>query len=1362
MKLDEQLVGRTVDGILITGFIGAGGMGEAFRGVQKDLKRDVCIKFLKQAHLSDKETIYRFRREARALARLRHKHIISCYSVGVLDRVYPYIVTEFVTGKSLRQVLEDGPLEPGRAIRVVKELCEALSFIHDHGLIHRDVKPENIMLTNLDEKETVKLLDFGLVGKTSTNAFEGTLTDPSALIGTVNYMPPEAFMGKGAERGQDVYAVGCVLHELLTGEIPFFADNPIAVMHRHFNDALPPLPSKIFQHPGISSVLDAIVEKATAVDPKERFASCAEITELLNLLLENPSADHSDALLSAKRPAPASSAFFSKRMRFACVLLAGALMTISAFAVLKLQTTSKSAHEAHQVDKYDTSSLKILSSDYRKLSNTWTGKDSFTFEQTNQALIDTKRCIDMTLDLAKKYSPASSSLLTPAGAVELRSICASMAEVSEKAGHLVPLDLMKQAQCDLLASFGYFSQALSVLRDDELIRQFKDVHRYRSDDLRALHYFILSKPTGPSTEGDLRILRIAAPYYVILRSQPEYFARFLGRFGEIGATDDLVPRLAEIGELKKTARRSDNERLLTELVDIEVRSKRPAKAREMLTLYLKAHPQPNSLDVNEIRLGRQIAEYVSFETGIQWLRTISRQASRRQNTTAYCNAEIPIATVMLHHSGKDAAREYLHKIIQSSEFKHVILCSEGGLTPDASADTVMPLVRLLSETGDFQTCSKLMAQVVKTMRSKAEDMPESSDSAVNMRAAEDLLIDSLWNNGEREAARREIKAILARHHPRGSKMVSNRRLWPIRVASDTLMKDPRKSDAPKQDEDTSLSRRLKWSAWFRDRKQVNDTLSLCNETLKAAPQDFPDKIVQSGEWAVSSRVAESILQWALTEQQPIDTAVLNSLTHNLSVHLQRMLAAKRAWNLKDFDLFEAWLDLLRLVPSRDGTPGKDTTKILEEMLTRCQKHQHLARFLLLQRLIPAHADSKDLSKVRRIPGELAEARACVEAVSQTPSLAQFSSPLVQRLAWIETILHHVEEAKQTNVRLANDLLTQDRRIESAQAVVRASDCACADGRFRNALRSLERASALNFDSREFDCFIKAKLAWIYAKAGQPQELSSIVDYLMVDARLRRPQSVDEVKTTAELMYSTAYALSNNQKSVHHIELLLACTQNEPALHMGAYVMLANQLMLSKDYKKALSVVTGDLRPLITEKLLKGQYRESYDQYRELLGSIYQRLNRPQDAEVELKSSLNDRNSLWNRLRRLRKLADAQIDLGNLKEARANICLAKETLESLYAENDASTKRVEKPGTAIVLAVYSRLLRAEHKNTEADLFAGKAIALLKSESTKSVREEAVYVMRKLAKDFAPGTQTRQELDDIEEYLGKPYSLEPGKA
>lgn len=1357
VKLDEQLVGRTVDGILITGFIGAGGMGVAFRGVQKDLKREVCIKFMKQEHLSDKESVYRFRREARALARLRHKHIVSCYSVGVLDRVYPYIVTEFVTGKSLRQVLEDGPLELERAIRIVKEVCEALSYIHSHGLIHRDVKPENIMLTNSDEQETVKLLDFGLVGKTSTSTLEGTLTDPRSLIGTVNYMPPEAFMGKGAERGQDVYAVGCVLHELLTGSIPFLADNPIAVMHRHFNEQLPPLPAK-FKHPGVRNVLDAIVEKATAVDPNERFGSCAEISELLNLLLENPGADHTGALLlNIKRSARPSRKFFSNRMRFAGVIVAGALVVLTSFAILKTQTTSKSAQKAHQANEYDISSLKTLSSNYRKLCTTWAGKDSLTFEQTNKALIDTKRCIDTTLDLAKKNSPASLSLLTPAGAAEIGSICASMAEVA-KCGHLVPLDLMKQAQGDLLSSFGYFSQALSVLREDKLLRQFKDVRRYNAEDLRALHDFVLSRPAGPSANRQLACLRTAAPYYGLLRSQPELFAQFIRKLDENQATDDLVPRLVEISESNKTSRRSENELLLAELVDIEVRSKRQAKARELLRLYLKTYPEPNSIDGTEIRIGRQIAEYLNFEAGVQWLATIARQASRKKNFVTYCTAEIATATVMLHHSGKDPARKYLHRLINSAEFKHVHLASDDGTTLESSAEVVMPLVALLSETGDFQTCSRLMAQAAKTARSRAEDMPESSAPATSMRSAEDVFVDSLWKNGEREAARREIKTIIARHHPSGNKMVSDRELWPLRVSSRTLMKDPKEIDAPIKDEDTSQFRRLKWSIWFRDRKQLNDTIALYNETLKTAPQDYSKNILKNKDWEVSSRVAESALQLAAVDRKPIDSALLDSLTHNVSVHLQRMLASNRAWNLKDFELFDASLDLLRSIPSSDGTPGKNTTRFLEEMLSRCEKDQYLARFLLLQRLIPVHADSKDLSTVRRIPSELAAARECVDAVSQTPSLAQFSSPLLLKLAWIEAILRYFEQAKETNLKAANDLLTNDRRVEAAQAWIRASECASAQGHHLEALTFLERASALNFDSHEFDCFVKTKLALIYAKAAQPQKLRPILDYLTVDARLRRPQAVEDVKKTSESMYSVVYALDNNQKSVHHLERLLACTQKEPVQRISAYATLANQFMQARDYEKALAVTTRDLKPLITEELGKVQYAEACDYYRELLGSIYQRLNRPQDAEVELKLSLKGRNALWSRVRRLRKLADAQIDLGKLRDARTNICSAKETLESLYSEDDASTEHVDRPSTAINLAVYSRLLRAEHKNTEADLFGGKAIHLLKSEATKTFREEAAYVVRQLARDFAPGTPERQELDNIEKELGKPYSLE----
>lgn len=1371
MKLHEQLIGRTVDGILITGFIGAGGMGEAFRGVQKDLKREVCIKFMKQEYLSDKESIYRFRREARALARLRHKNIISCFSVGVLDKVSPYIVTEFITGKSLRQVLEDGPLEMGRALRVVKELCDALNFVHNHGLIHRDVKPENIILTSLEEGETVKLLDFGLVGKTFANNLEGTLTDPSALIGTANYMPPEAFMGKGAERGQDVYAVGCVLHELLTGELPFSADTPIAVMHRHFNDPLPALPTTI-KPLVLRSVLDAIVAKSTAVDPTERFESCAEISELLTLLLEKPDADHTGALLvRAQKPArPARGAVFSQRIRLAVMLLAGALVILTAFAIVKTQTISMSEQNAHQKEAYDISSLKALASNYRKLCSTWSGKVSLTFEQTNQALLETKRCIEMTRDLARKNSPASLMLITPAGSAEIRSISSSIAELGKTAGPLVSLDLMKRAQSELLASFGFFAQALSVLRDDQPVLQFNDAHRYNAEDLRVLQNFVLSTQSGPTSDWLLSCLRVAAPYYFLLRPQPDLFFQFVRKLNEREGIDELVPGLVEISELSKATRRSEYERLLIELVDIEVRSKRTDKAAEVLKQYLKTYRQPNSIDFAEIRIGRQIAENVNFDAGTKWLGIISRRAVRKQNLVAYCDSEVAKAGVLLHHSGKDSAAQSLHKLIRSPEFKRVLLHSGTGITVESSAQVVMPLVRLLSETGDFASCSHLMAQVTKAARGRAEGMPENSDSAVQLRSAEDLFVDSLWNNGEREAARREIKAIIARRHPGGNTMVSDRELWPLRVSSRTLLKDSKKIVAPVQNKNTSLARRLKWSIWFRDRKQVNDTIALSNDALKTAQQDFSGKTSPGSEWAVSSRVADSALQMAVDEQSPIDAVLLESLMHNVSFRAQQMVAADRAWQLEDCELFEALLDILRFAPSRGGvrgknTPGSDTTNnyaigVMEDLLARCNRDQYAARFLLLRRVIPAHADSEDLSIVRLVPGEVAAARKCVESVSQQPSSAHCSSLLLQRFVLLPIGLRYGEDSKEALLQVANDLLAQDRRIESAQAWVSASDVASSAGELFEAKSFLERASAIYFEGHDFDSFTKLKMAWIYARAGQPEKVRPIIDYLMLDARLRRPSWLTELKRTAESIYSLAYSLDNNQESVRHIETLLACTQKAPSQRLGAYVMLANQLLQSGNYEKALAITTGELKTTLLE-VIKKPYGESYDYYHELLGSVYQRLDRSRDAVVELKASLNGRNTFWPRIRRLRKLADAQIDGGNLREARANICLAKETLEALYGASDASTNHVSIPNTAIVLAVYSRLLRAEHKDTEADLFAGKAINLLKSESAKAAREEASYVVRKLAKDFASGTPMRQELDAIKVQLGKPYTIKPDK-
>ncbi len=226
--------------------LGFGGMSEVHRGRDLRLGRDVAVKVLRADLARDPSFQARFRREAQNAASLNHPAIVAVYDTGETageTGPVPYIVMEYVDGDTLRDVLkQEGPLPPRRAMEIVADVCAALDFSHRHGIVHRDVKPANIMLNRAG---AVKVMDFGIARAVSDG--QATMTATSAVIGTAQYLSPEQARGESVDARSDVYATGCVLYELLTGQPPFTGDSPVAIAYQHVREAPRP-PSEV--HPG--------------------------------------------------------------------------------------------------------------------------------------------------------------------------------------------------------------------------------------------------------------------------------------------------------------------------------------------------------------------------------------------------------------------------------------------------------------------------------------------------------------------------------------------------------------------------------------------------------------------------------------------------------------------------------------------------------------------------------------------------------------------------------------------------------------------------------------------------------------------------------------------------------------------------------------------------------------------------------------------------------------------------------------------------------------------------------------------------------------------------------------------------------
>jgi serine/threonine-protein kinase len=275
--------------------LGYGGMSEVHKGRDVRLGRDVAVKVLRADLARDPQFQERFRREAQNAAALNHPAIVAVYDTGETKTEYgplPYIVMEYVDGRTLRDIIKtQGPLSGKRAMEVMADVCAALDFSHRHGIIHRDVKPANVMITKTG---AVKVMDFGIAR--AIHDGQAAVTQTAAVIGTAQYLSPEQARGEAVDARSDVYAAGCVLFELMTGQPPFTGDSPVAVAYQHVREE-PPAPSSV--NPQVTPALDSIVLKAMAKGPANRYQSAAEMrADLVRVLSgQRPSAP---AVMSAE------------------------------------------------------------------------------------------------------------------------------------------------------------------------------------------------------------------------------------------------------------------------------------------------------------------------------------------------------------------------------------------------------------------------------------------------------------------------------------------------------------------------------------------------------------------------------------------------------------------------------------------------------------------------------------------------------------------------------------------------------------------------------------------------------------------------------------------------------------------------------------------------------------------------------------------------------------------------------------------------------------------------------------------------------------------------------------------------------
>ena len=299
--IDDPLVGRILDSKYeLVSRLGEGGMGAVYRARRLHIGDEVVVKVLLEQYVASAAAIERFRREARAAALLRHPNVVGIYDFGEArgENAPAYIVMELVEGMSLRDLIRrEGKLAPARAVSLMRDICAGVGAAHRRDIVHRDLKPDNIIVLpppDSHERETVKVLDFGIAKLRDVESVL-SLTESGAVMGTPYYMSPEQCRGEPLDPRSDVYSLGVMLYEMLTGVPPFTGSNLATLVTKHLTEVPPPLPLR----PGVSPALDAVYKRALAKDKNMRQADATALSRELQTAQEDtgsaPSALHAPA-----------------------------------------------------------------------------------------------------------------------------------------------------------------------------------------------------------------------------------------------------------------------------------------------------------------------------------------------------------------------------------------------------------------------------------------------------------------------------------------------------------------------------------------------------------------------------------------------------------------------------------------------------------------------------------------------------------------------------------------------------------------------------------------------------------------------------------------------------------------------------------------------------------------------------------------------------------------------------------------------------------------------------------------------------------------------------------------------------------
>jgi serine/threonine protein kinase len=278
---------RLADRYVVGELLGGGGMAQVYRGQHETIGRAMAIKVLTRDLAHEPSIVERFIQEARAASRIHHENVVEVTDFGETEDGRPFMVMEYLEGEDLGHTLaREGRLPWDRAQPILLQLLAALQAVHEQGVVHRDIKPENIfLLSRLGSSDFVKVFDFGIAKVLRYDAPGGapggkSLTIKGQLIGTPPYMSPEQCLGEAVDARSDLYTVGVIAYELLTGRTPFVADSPARMLRMHVNDPVPPI-AQIAPELEIDPAVDAILQRAMAKDRDERFSSGYELAKAI-------------------------------------------------------------------------------------------------------------------------------------------------------------------------------------------------------------------------------------------------------------------------------------------------------------------------------------------------------------------------------------------------------------------------------------------------------------------------------------------------------------------------------------------------------------------------------------------------------------------------------------------------------------------------------------------------------------------------------------------------------------------------------------------------------------------------------------------------------------------------------------------------------------------------------------------------------------------------------------------------------------------------------------------------------------------------------------------------------------------------